>query len=148
MTDDRAAPPSASQPSASQAAGGGDIFNDPTFLRNMKIAVVVMAVILILGFIAIIARIFYLSSRTPAQPPKTAVTAMPQATDMRPLDQSKLAERGRLDLPPNAVVRSMALSGARLAVQYDAPSGGGIAILDLETGRALSRIEIGNAPGR
>lgn len=148
MTDDRA-PPSVSQPSASQAAaGGGDIFNDPVFLRNMKIAVVVMAVILILGFIAIIARIFYLSSRTPAQPPKTAVSAMPQATDMRALDQTKLAERGRLDLPPSAVVRSMALAGARLAVQYDAPSGGGIAILDLETGRALSRIEIGNAPAR
>ncbi len=137
MTDERAVPTSDAKPT-----GGGDIFNDPVFLRNMKIAVVVMAVILILGFIAIIARIFYLSSRTPAQPPKATVTMQP-SSEPRALDLVKLAERGRLDLPAGATVRSMAFSGARLAVQYDAPSGGGIAILDLETGRAISRIAIG-----
>lgn len=142
MTDDHATPTSDAKP-----AGGGDIFNDPVFLRNMKIAVVVMAVILILGFIAIIARIFYLSSRTPAQPPKAAVTMQP-ATNPRVLDPVKIAERARLDLPAGATIRSMAFSGARLAVQYDAPSGSGIAIVDLETGRAISRIEIGTPPAR
>lgn len=142
MTDDRAPSTSDAKP-----AGGGDIFNDPVFLRNMKIAVVVMAVILILGFIAIIARIFYLSSRTPAQPPKAAVTMQP-ATDPRVLDAVKLAERVRLDLPAGASIRSVALSGTRLAVHYDAPTGGGIAIVDLETGRPLSRIEIGATPAR
>lgn len=142
MTDDRASPRPDAQPAA-----GGDIFNDPVFLRNMKIAVVVMAVILILGFIAIIARIFYLSSRTPAQPPKAAVTLQP-AAEPRPVDPVKLAERARLDLPAGATVRAMAFSGARLAIQYDAPAGGGIAVLDLESGRVLSRVEIGEAAAR
>ena len=99
-----------------------------------------MALILILGFIAIIARIFYLSSRTPAQPPQAATSPSPTAA---PLAMGQIAARARLELPRDAAIRSMALSGSRLAVQFEAPTGPGIAILDLESGKTLGRIEVG-----
>ena len=44
--------------------------------------------------------------------------------------------------PAGATVRNLSLSGNRLAVHYDAPSGGGIAIVDLATGRTVQRIEL------
>jgi hypothetical protein len=127
------------------AAPGGDIFSDPVFLRNLKIAVVVMALILILGFVAIIARIIYLSSRAPAQPARPAMADAPAMSEQRATNgpAAGLVAKGRLDLPQDAAVRALSLSGNRLAVQYDAPAGPGIAILDLESGRTLSRIEIG-----
>jgi hypothetical protein len=125
---------------------GGDIFSDPVFLRNLKIAVVVMALILILGFIAIIARIFYLSSasRTPSRDAATAASAgrLPAATE------TTLAAKVRLALPPGAAVRSTSLAASRIAVHYEAPGGGGIVILDLESGRTLSRIEFAAEPQR
>lgn len=133
-------------PAPNPAAPGpesGDFFNDPVVLRYLKIAVVVMAVILILGFIAIVARIFYLSSRLPAQPPQSAATGSSVAGA-----RATLPDRMRLELPRDAAIRSMSLSGDRLAVHFEGPAGPGIAILDLETGRTLSRVEIAPPPGR
>lgn len=118
-------------------ASNGDIFNDPVFLRNMKIAVVVMAVILILGFIGIIARIFYLSSRLP--PPQSAQSSLAQPLSA---GAAQLSATARLELPPGATMRSVSLAGTRLAVHYESPSGSGIAIVDLETGRTVSRVEV------
>jgi hypothetical protein len=54
----------------------------------------------------------------------------------------------RLALPDGAQVRSMSLSGDRLAVHFDAPGGGGIAIVDLASGQAVSRIELVPEPPR
>lgn len=139
----------------------GDIFNDPVFLKHLKTAVVVMAVILILGFIAIIARIFQLSSRVPPQPPAAVAIAVPTglgATGPAATAQGATASAGgaadralvaqaRLALPAGASVRSLSLSGHRLAVHYEAPAGGGIAVVDLETGRTVSRIEFTAASG-
>ncbi len=146
--------PPASEDRAAPRADGGDIFNDPVFLKYLKIAVVVMALILILGFIGIIARIFYVSSRVPAQPPAVARTgADPTSKAGAPAAAgAALIERLALELPRSASVRSVALSGDRLAVHYemtDAPSGRpGVAIVDLVTGRTLSRIEIMPEPER
>lgn len=142
-TPAHAAPPDAAA-SVPGTPAGGDIFNDPVFLKNLKIAVVVMALILIFGFIAIIARIFYLSSRTPAKPAVEATTATAPGL---PSAAAALAPNPRLDLPKDAVVRAVSLSGNRIAVQFEAPSGSGIAILDLESGRTLSRIGIGAESG-
>ncbi|PPD30425.1 MAG: hypothetical protein CTY20_03175 [Hyphomicrobium sp.] len=124
----------AARPPSATNASNGDIFNDPVFLRNMKIAVVVMAVILILGFIGIIARIFYLSSRLPP----------PQSAQQPPLSAgaAQIAASAKLELPTGANMRSVSLAGTRLAVHYEGPSGSGIAIVDLETGRTISRVEV------
>jgi hypothetical protein len=97
----------------------------PSQLRKLKIAVVVMGVILIAGFAGLIWRIVYLINKGERT---SAVSA--------------IAKEARLPLPPGATVRNLALSGDRLAVHYDAPSGSGIALLDLVTGQPLARVDL------
>jgi hypothetical protein len=97
-------------------------------LRMLRYAVIGMGVVLIVGFIVILGRIFYLASR-PA-----ALASAPATV--------QLAPEPRLDLPNGASIKSLALSGNRLAIQYVSPYGDGIAILDLESGRTLSRLKV------
>ncbi len=96
-------------------------------LKMLKVAVIVMGVILVLGFATVIARIVYLVNR--GGETVTTVSASVQ-------------QAARLALPAGASVRHMALAGSRLAVHYEGPGGGGIVILDLETGKPVSRVEI------
>lgn len=97
-------------------------------LRALRFAVIGMGVVLIIGFMVILGRIFYLASRPGALSSTPAAIA--------------LAAEPALDLPAGANVKSLSLSGNRLAVQYVSPAGDGIAIVDLETGRTLSRVKI------
>jgi hypothetical protein len=97
-------------------------------LRMLRYAVIGMGVVLIVGFIVILGRIFYLASRP------GALASAPAATH--------LAAEPRLDLPNGASIKSLSLSGNRLAIQYVSPNGDGIAILDLESGRTLSRLKV------
>lgn len=104
----------------------------PAQLRILKIAVVVMGVILVLGFAAVIGRIAYLVTRTGKPAPSTSI-----AKDLR------------LPLPEGAAVRSLALSGDRLAVHFDTHAGAGIAILDLLTGEPVTHVQLApHASGR
>lgn len=98
-------------------------------IRMLRFAVIAMGVVLVLGFLAVIARIVYLVNRS-------------NDTASSPALSQPLKDAGRLALPAGATVRSMSLSGARLAVHYEGPSGSGIVILDLATGAPASRIEI------
>lgn len=100
--------------------------------RNLKIAVVAMGVLIVLGLLTVIGRVIYLASRAPAQ--SASAAAMTTAP--------------RLALPAGAVIRSMSLSGDRLAIHFDAATGSGIAILDLASGRTLSRVELVPEPPR
>jgi len=97
-------------------------------LRLLKFAVIAMGVVLVLGFVAVIARIVYLVNRGG----ETTTTAISQP----------IRDTARLALPAGAVVRNLSLSGSRLAIHYDGPKGSGIVILDLATGAPASRIEI------
>jgi hypothetical protein len=98
-------------------------------LRLLKIAVIAMGVVLVLGFVAVIARIVYLVNRSGETTTTTAVS-------------QPIRDATRLALPSGAVIRNLSLSGSRLAVHYDSPKGSGIVILDLATGAPASRIEI------
>jgi len=100
--------------------------------RNLKIIVVAMGVLIFAGLAAIAGRIIYLASGNSTQPP-VAASVVP-FTDA--------AQGQGLDLPAGAVVRSIALSGDRLAVHYEAAGAEGIAVLDLATGRALTRVDL------
>jgi hypothetical protein len=91
-----------------------------------------MGVILVLGFAAVIGRIAYLVTRTGKPVPSTSI-----AKDLR------------LPLPEGAAVRSLALSGDRLAVHFDTHAGAGIAILDLLTGEPVTHVKLApHASGR
>ena len=98
-------------------------------LRLLKFAVIAMGVVLVLGFVAVIARIVYLVNRG-SETTATAAISQP------------IREAARLALPAGASIRNLSLSGSRLAVHYDSPKGSGIVIMDLATGAPASRIEI------
>lgn len=99
-------------------------------VRALKIAIVVMGILIVLGLLSVIGRIVYLAGK-----PKPGAVASSTAT-------SQIAAEPRLSLPSGAAIRNVSLSGDRLAVHFDAPTGSGIAILDLASGRMLSRVDI------
>jgi hypothetical protein len=96
--------------------------------RNLKIIVVVLAVLLAAGLAAIVARIFYVASRPAAQPPLVSGEGLKGGLSMQ--------------LPAGAEVRSISLSGDRVAVHYSAGGREGIAVLDLRTGEPLASVEL------
>lgn len=115
-------PPAEAAPPAPPAAR-----RDTGLVRALKIVVIVLGVLLVLGFFTIVARLVYLAAR----PSPSAISPAAGA-----------GVTASLDLPAGANVRSIALSGDRLAVHYDAPSGSGIAVLDTATGRTLARVRL------
>lgn len=108
------------------ASDGGTGAAPTGFERSLKIAVIGMGVLIVLGVLTVIGRIVYLASRGPAQSSSSA----------------GLAASARLSLPAGATIRTVSLSGDRLAVHYDASTGAGIAVVDLASGRVLSRVEL------
>ena len=108
---------------------------NPGLMRALKFAVVAMALLLLAGLAAVAYRIIYLAKQSAAQPAHLAAPVSAPPT-------GAIAPEADLGLPEGAVVRSMSMSGNRLAVHYEAPAESGIAIVDLETGRALTRVRI------
>lgn len=99
--------------------------------RLLVFIVVFLGLLIVAGIVAVVLRIIYLSSAGPAQPAASEAIhgAAPGAAE-------------RLALPPGASVKSVSVSGDRLAVHYEGPSGTGIAVLDLAGGTVLRRFEI------
>jgi hypothetical protein len=113
-------------------------------VRMLKIAVGSMAVLIVAGLGAVMWKIVDL-----AHEGSTAVDdAKPSAVDMKsaPSTGAALSPEALLALPKGATVRSISLSGTRLAVHYETVGGAEIAILDLETGKALTRIKLPVGP--
>ena len=96
--------------------------------RTMKIVVVALGVLLFAGLATVAGRIIYLASAKTTQPPPAPRPAVPPEAMLR--------------LPAGAQVRSISLSGDRLAVHYEAADVEGIAVYDLAAGRALTDIGI------
>lgn len=98
--------------------------------RGLKMAIVVMGVMIVVGLLAIVARVVYLAGGRVEQAP--AATA----------SSSEIPAETRLALPAGASVRNMVLSGDRLAIHHDGPAGSGITVVDVRNGRVLSRIVV------
>lgn len=98
----------------------------PKQLKLLKTAIIVMSTVLVIGLAVIIGRIAYLVNQGGNARQASSVTV----------------EQTRLSLPTGAVVRTIALSGERLAVHYEAPAGAGIAVLDLVTGKSVTHIDL------
>lgn len=106
----------------------GTVFT-PRQVRVLKIAVIVMGILLVGGFAFVMAAIVYQASKLgDKKTPAPAVAAVPDAA---------------LALPPGATVTSMALDGDRLALHLQTGAGPEIAVIDVTTGKVLSRIKIG-----
>lgn len=115
---------------------------DARFQRTMKIVVGVLGFLVIAALTAVVVRVIYLASSPATQPAAQSVPAAPKGADA-PSPAIRPAQR--LMLPPGAEVRSVALSGDRLAVHYEAAGRPGIAILDLKTGRKITDVGIESA---
>jgi hypothetical protein len=103
--------------------------------RLLVFIVSFLGLLLVAGITAVVLRIIYLSSTSPAQRELSQAeeSTVPQVGVPRP---------DRLDLPAGAVVKSVSVGGDRLAVHYEAPGGAGIAVVDLTTGSVLRRLDV------
>ena len=104
---------------------------DARLQRNLKMVVFGLALLIFAGLAAIAGRIIYLASGASTQPAAHSLALRPEQI---------------LALPRGATVRSVSLSGDRLAVHYEAGGDDGIAVLDLQTGQTVTSVGIERAP--
>lgn len=107
----------------------GTVFT-PRQVRALKIAVIVMGILLVGGFGLVMATIVYQASKLgdkKVSAPAAAPATLPAAA---------------LSLPQGATVSSMALDGDRLALHLQTSTGPEIAVIDVVTGKVLSRIKL------
>jgi len=108
----------------------GTVFT-PRQVRALKIAVIVMGILLVAGFGLVMGAIVYQASQLPDKdaPPAPAAAVPPEA-------QSELA------IPAGAKVTSLALDGNRLALHLESSAGPEVVVVDIGTGKVLSRIKL------
>lgn len=95
---------------------------DARQVRVLKIIVIVLGIMLLAGFAVVIGRIAYLATQ-----PGRGIGSVP-------------AREVSVALPPGAVIRSTAVSGDRMTVQFEAAQQTGFVIINLTTGQVISRI--------
>jgi hypothetical protein len=101
--------------------------------RWVKIAIGIMTALLAFGIPVLIGRVIYLAR----------YGANPAVTSVQPALEPSLAATTRLALPPGAQIKTLTLSGSRLAVHHASDGGREeILILDLTTGTVISRVEL------
>jgi hypothetical protein len=147
---------------SAQGPAAGLSAEEARFQRNMKILVAVLGVLIFAGFATIAGRIIYLASSGETQPrgeifrrpkPPEAVVANPPASAAAPAAGASRAaeplaalpvldETIQLQLPAGAEVRSVTMSGRQLAVHHVAPSGEGITVIDLGSGKVIARVAL------
>lgn len=120
---------------------------DARFQRTMKIAVGVLGFLVVAALTAVVIRVIYLASSPAKQPvAETPVVEAQQGATPAAAPSPAIRPAQSLRLPRGAVVRSVALSGDRLAVHYEAEGRAGVAVLDLKTGRTITTVGIESAP--
>lgn len=114
--------------------------------RNRKERVLVFIVaflglLIVAGIAAVVLRIIYLSANPAANP--TAPPGLQQGSvEIGPRTQRGAMDAAQLALPEGATVKSLSLSGDRLAVHYEAGGKDAIAILDVASGAVLRRYDV------
>ena len=106
-------------------------------VKALKWAVGIMSLMIVGALLVIIGRVIYLSSaKKPALPPASSI--------------GTLAPQHQLALPAGSTVETMSMQGNRLLIHYKTPTNHGVAVLDLTTGKTLSKviISIGNSASR
>jgi len=108
----------------------GSVFT-PRQVRALKIAVIVMGILLVGGFAFVMAAIVYQASHLGEKKP-----AAPSAAPALAGTETTLA------IPEDATISALALDGDRLAIHLNTRTGPEIAVIDLTTGKVLSRIRL------
>lgn len=98
--------------------------------RNLKILVATLGFLIFAGLGGIAWKMTRLAKeRAPAAGTSTTLAASPSSSDIA------------LELPKGARVVSTSISGNRLAVHYEGPSGTGITVIDLDTGKRIANVK-------
>jgi hypothetical protein len=113
-----------------QAAPGGTI--SPSQIKKLKIAIVVMSVLLVVGFILLMVGI-YLQTQKLDKPAEGATALAPP-----------VGIYGTMTLPvrTGAEVTHVLTDQGRLILHLRQPGGSEIAIIDLSTGREIQRLRL------
>ncbi len=121
------------QDSGGTAPGIEPSSRDASLQRVLKFVVIALGVLILAGVVAVFGRIIYLASGQATQPLVTESIGPTQQT---------------LNLPMGAQVRSISLSGDRLAVHYESGGRTGIAVIDLKTGERATDVTVTPEPLR
>ncbi len=98
--------------------------------RNLKILVATLGFLIFAGLGGIAWKMMALSKERAANSgASTTAASKPDSSDFL------------LELPKGARVVSTSISGNRLAVHYEGPSGSGIAVIDLDTGKRIAGVK-------
>ncbi|MFT3731616.1 MAG: hypothetical protein QM780_09395 [Hyphomicrobium sp.] len=103
-----------------------DLMRERRLQRNLKIVVGGLGALILFGLGAVAVKVVGLATG----PNGGALTSRSAGT-------GSAAAKVLFELPKGARIVSISLSGDRLAVQHDGPSGPGIVILDAVTGRRI-----------
>jgi hypothetical protein len=106
--------------------------DDTPNIKLLRFAVIGMAVVLALGLVAVFGRLFYLATRPVTQ----AGTLVSGAATISGAGVSDI----RLALPVGAKIRSHAVSGSQMSVLYEAATGDGVVVIDLDTNRQRAHV--------
>ncbi|MEM7398555.1 MAG: hypothetical protein AAF354_06400 [Pseudomonadota bacterium] len=117
----------------------------PRQVGMLKVAVVVMGIMLLAGLAAVIAGMIYQASKIGTEPSAPAQAAV-AAPDPIALEPTKPGVPHTLDIPGDANVVSMSLDGHRLALHLRSRDSAGIVVIDLNSGKVVSRLKIESAP--
>jgi hypothetical protein len=105
----------------------GTVFT-PRQVRVLKIAVIAMGILLVGGFAFVLATIVYQAS-TGGQDRATPATALSGI-------------EAEFPIPKDAAIGSMSLDGDRLALHLNSAEGSEIVVVDLKSGKVVSRIKL------
>lgn len=98
--------------------------------RNLKIVIAVLGLMIFAGLGAIAFKII-----------STAMRPAGSGGSSRAITVTGTDAAVSFELPKGAKIVSISLSGNRLAIQHDGPSGTGITVLDADTGRRVLELK-------
>ncbi|MFD0986562.1 hypothetical protein [Methyloligella solikamskensis] len=108
----------------------------PRQVRILKIAVIVMGVLLVAGFLLIIATIAFQATQMGVEEDTTP--AIEQASP--PAGEQKTRKAFDVTIPDGAEVVDMTVDGNRLVLHLKIAEGGDVLVIDLTDGKVISRI--------
>jgi hypothetical protein len=109
-------------------ATAANLLREERLQRNLKIVVGGLAVLILVGLGAVVAKVVGVASGS-----------LEGGLGIKRVVTSPVASLA-LEIPKGARIVSVSLSGNRLAVQHEGPDGTGITILDIETGKSVAEI--------
>ncbi|MBS0237754.1 MAG: hypothetical protein JSR89_04960 [Proteobacteria bacterium] len=107
-----------------------DLMREQRLQRNLKIVVGGLALLILLGLGAVAIKIMGLALvGAPGTVASRTVSVTPGSTLS-------------LEIPKGSRIVSVSLSGGRLAVHHEGPSGAGIAIVDIDSGKRVADVKL------